>query len=104
MSGRRADRGPLPVILALAALGLGLLAPAPATAQRYHDDDVRRMMIEESLARFGAECPCPYSYAWNGRQCANNSAYMKRQGETPLCYPNDISQRDVILYRRQRGL
>ncbi len=97
MYARRADR-----CLALAALLL--LVAAPASAQRFHDDDVRRMMIEESLARFTAECPCPYSYAWNGRQCANNSAYMRRQGETPLCYPSDISQRDVIFYRRQRGL
>jgi len=81
-------------------------AAAPASAQRWHDDDIRKMMIEDSLARFGsADCPCPYSYAWNGAQCADKSLYSRRVAVSELwCYPADISPHMVFEYRRQRGL
>jgi hypothetical protein len=58
---------------------LTMLAAAPAAAQRYYsDEEVRRMIIDDSMRNF-PNCPCPYSYAWNGRQCAGDSAYS-RQG------------------------
>jgi hypothetical protein len=50
------------------------LAAAPAAAQRYYsDEDVHKMIIEDSMRNFPS-CPCLYSYAWNGKQCAGDSA------------------------------
>jgi hypothetical protein len=49
----------------------------PSVAQRYYsDEDVRKMIIEDSMRNYPT-CPCPYSYAWNGKQCAGDSAYSK---------------------------
>src|SRR5258708_21760816 len=74
---------------------------APAFAQRYYsDEDVRRMIIDDSMRNFPS-CPCPYSYAWNGKQCANDSAYSKLGRSGPLCYPADVSHQDVIYYRQR---
>lgn len=75
-----------------------------AVARRWDEDDVRRMIVEDSIARHGGDCPCPYSYAWNGRQCANDSAYMKRTPDAPYCYPQDVPPYEVYRYRRERGL
>ena len=81
-----------------------MLAADRAHAQRYHDDEIRRIIVQDSLARFGGDCPCPYSYAWNGRQCADNSAYMKRLPDAPYCYLQDVPAHEVARYRRDRGL
>ena len=97
----RARKVLLPIVVAAAAF-----AGPPVSAQRLHDEDIRRMIIEESLARFGSgDCPCPYSYAWNGAQCADKSLYSRRVAIPDLfCYPADIPPHLVFEYRRSRGL
>jgi hypothetical protein len=60
------------------------------------------MIVEDSLARFSGDCPCPYSYAWNGRQCADNSAYMKRVPGL-YCYPQDVPAHEIRLFRERNG-
>ncbi len=80
------------------------LATDDAIARRWDEDDIRRMIVEDSIARYGGDCPCPYSYAWNGKQCANDSAYMKRTADAPYCYPKDVPPYEVYRYRRERGL
>ena len=76
-------------------------AAGPAPAQRYYsDDEVRRMIIDDSMRAF-PNCPCPYSYAWNGKQCAGDSAYSKLGRSGPLCYPADVSHQDIIYYRQR---
>ena len=82
---------------------LTLVASAGSADARYHDDEIRKMIVEDSLARYSGDCPCPYSYAWNGRQCADNSAYMKRMPGL-YCYPQDVPPHEVERYRRDRGL
>jgi len=88
--------------VALAVAALGMLA-APALAGMA-DDEVRRMIINDSIARWNGDCPCPYSYAWNGQQCGNNSAYIKRVPGGPYCYPQDVPHGLIYQYRRDRAL
>ena len=78
------------------------LPSGAALAQRGSDDEARRIIVQDSIARWSGECPCPYSYAWNGRQCADNSAYMKRVPFAPYCYPQDVPAHEVYRYRRDR--
>jgi hypothetical protein len=87
----------LPALAALATLALW---SADAAAQRQSEDEVRRQIVQDSLARWQGECPCPYSYAWNGRQCADNSAYMKRVPNGPYCYPQDVPWHEINAWRR----
>ena len=80
------------------ALAIGA---TPAGAQRYYsDEDVRKMIIDDSMRNY-PNCPCPYSYAWNGKQCAGDSAYSKLGRSGPLCYPADVSHQDIIYYRQR---
>jgi hypothetical protein len=78
-----------------------LLWALPALAQRYSDEEIRKILIYEST-RTAGECPCPYSYAWNGRQCADNSQYSRTLGGArPLCYPNDVKYYMIRDYRER---
>ena len=72
------------------------------SAQRYSDEEIRQMIIRDSLSGFSArDCPCPYSYAWNGQLCADKSLYNQRTARRDIyCYPNDVSPRDIVEYRR----
>lgn len=73
----------------------------PAAAQR--DEDIRRLIVEDSLARFSGYCPCPYSYD-RGEQCAEKSVYSRRIDPNLYCYPADVHWRDVQAYRDRMGL
>jgi hypothetical protein len=84
-------------------LALAALAGTAEAQRRMNDDEARRIIIDESIRRWNGECPCPYSYAWNGKQCAENSAYMKRTPYAPYCYPQDVPSSVVYRYRMERG-
>ena len=85
----------------LIASSLGVAVP-DAAAQRWRDDEIRKILIDDSIARFGRECPCPYSLAWNGRQCADTSAYMKREPYL-YCYPQDVPYYEIQKFRQRNG-
>ena len=85
-----------------AALAAALLSAGPALAQS--DEDIRRILIQDSLARFQGYCPCPYSYD-RGQQCADKSVYSQPSGRTPYlyCYPQDVPYWEIVEYRRRVG-
>ncbi len=78
-----------------------LWAPS-AFAQRYTDEEIRRILMEDSI-RTAGECPCPYSYAWNGRQCGEKSQYNEASSrpDRPLCYPQDVTHYMIREYRER---
>ena len=82
---------------------LGLLLAVPAQAQRfYSDEEIRRILVEDSV-RTAGECPCPYSYAWNGRQCGEKSQYNEASSrpDRPYCYPQDVPHYMIREYRER---
>jgi hypothetical protein len=83
-------------------LALALLLAAPAFAQR--DEDIRNLVVQDSLARFQGYCPCPYSYD-RGQQCADKSVYSQPSGPPTglYCYPRDVPYWEVVEYRRRVG-
>jgi len=78
-----------------------LLVALPAAAQR--DEDIRRLIVEDSLARFSGYCPCPYSYD-RGEQCGEKSVYSLRTDPYLYCYPADVHWRDIQAYRERTGM
>jgi len=86
-------------------VGLALLLPLVASADsaRLSDKQIRQLLIEESIAAYDGNCPCPYSRARNGSRCGKRSAYDREGGEEPLCYERDVSDEMVTEYRRVQG-
>jgi hypothetical protein len=75
-------------------------APKERTAKKkLSDAQIRQLLIEESIAAYSGNCPCPYSTMKNGRSCGRRSAYSREGGESPLCYAKDVSAEMVQAYR-----
>jgi hypothetical protein len=83
----------------LVVIALLLLTPVSSQAQRLSDAEIRQQMIKESIASYSGNCPCPYNRASNGSSCGKRSAYSRPGGASPLCYPDDISQKMIDAYR-----
>jgi uncharacterized membrane protein len=85
-------------VAAAAALALGSLA-SPAAA-RQSDAQIRQEIVRESIAAYSGNCPCPYNVASNGSRCGGRSAYSRPGGESPKCFPSDVSAAEVAARRR----
>jgi hypothetical protein len=70
-----------------------------AQKKRLSDAQIRKILIEESIAAYSGNCPCPYSTMRNGRSCGRRSAYSRPGGEAPLCYAKDVTAEMVQAYR-----
>jgi hypothetical protein len=67
------------------------------------DAQIKQFLIDESIAAYSGNCPCPYNTARNGSRCGRRSAYSREGGEAPLCYPKDVSAEMVKQYRDQHA-
>ena len=81
---------------------------APATtentaASSLSDDEIRQILIDESIASYSGSCPCPDNRARNGSRCGARSAWSRPGGASPLCYGSDVTQEMIDQYRRQHG-
>lgn len=65
------------------------------------DAQIKQLLIDESIAAYSGNCPCPYNTDRRGRSCGLRSAYSREGGEAPLCYPKDVSAEMVKAYREQ---
>lgn len=91
-------------ILLAGLLGALLAIPAlPATGLSQTDEQVRQALIQQSIASYPGNCPCPYNTASNGSRCGKRSAYSKPGGHAPLCFPQDVTDKMVEDYRRANG-
>ena len=68
------------------------------------DNRIRSLLIDQSLASYSGNCPCPYNVDRAGRRCGKRSAYSKPGGASPLCYASDVSPRMVDEYRIKMGV
>ena len=88
--------------------GLGILVVlascAVAVDRSPSDDEVRQMIIRESVSTYPGPCPCPYHRARDGSRCGKRSAWSRPGGYAPLCYYSDISDETVKGYRQTYGL
>jgi hypothetical protein len=83
-----------------AACLAALLLALPAAAQS--DEEIRKAIVQDSLARFIGYCPCPYSYD-RGQQCADQSVYSRRADPWLRCYPQDVTWQEIRDYRDRMG-
>lgn len=88
----------LVIVLAWASL----LTPASEGAD-LSDSEVRLILIQQSLAAYRGNCPCPENVDRAGRRCGARSAYSKRGGQAPLCYPHDVTEDMIREFRGRVG-
>ncbi|MEO8467883.1 MAG: hypothetical protein ABI640_21385 [Gammaproteobacteria bacterium] len=66
------------------------------------DAEIRRLLVDKSIADYAGACPCPESVGKNGQKCGKNSAYSKPGTDNrPLCYPSNVSAGMIKRYREQ---
>ncbi len=78
-----------------------VLAAVSATAAvaAVSDAEIRRAIIQESIANYPGNCPCPYNVDRRGHSCGKRSAYSRPGGYSPICYPKDVTPAMVQQYR-----
>ncbi len=89
------------------ALVLAILlggAGTASTGQTATDDEIRQLIIQESIQSYPGSCPCPYNVTRNGRRCGRRSAYSRPGGYLPLCYPSDVTDDMVRQYRERHRI
>lgn len=77
----------------LAAQAVANAAPSQA------DQDIRKIIVSQSIQSYSGNCPCPYNFARNGSRCGGRSAYSRKGGASPLCYEIDVTDEAVRQYR-----
>src|SRR4051812_20433144 len=75
------------------------LAEKSQAKKRLSDAQIKKLLIDESIAAYDGNCPCPYNRARNGSRCGKRSAYNREGGAAPLCYPDDVTADMVQRYR-----
>lgn len=71
------------------------------TKRPLSDAQIKQLLIDESIAAYSGNCPCPYNTDRRGRSCGRRSAYSREGGEAPFCYAKDVSAEMVKAYREQ---
>ena len=71
----------------------------PCSQPQLTDAEIRRILINRSIASYSGSCPCPYNLDRAGRRCGGRSAYSRPGGASPLCYARDVSDQAVRAYR-----
>lgn len=91
-------------IILIALLALFCVFSLAAKEADLTDDAIIQLLIDNSIASYSGNCPCPYNAARNGSRCGKRSAYNRPGGAAPLCFKEDVSKAMVQAYRaRMKG-
>jgi hypothetical protein len=84
-------------------LGFAALAVFAAFPADLSDEQIRQILIQQSIQAYPGNCPCPYNLDRAGRHCGKRSAWSRPDGYAPLCYSSDITQKMIEKYRKEHG-
>jgi hypothetical protein len=79
-----------------------ILAVWAVPAQAATDEDIKKAIIQQSIASYPGNCPCPYNTDRAGRSCGRRSAYSRGGGHSPLCYDQDVTPAMVQQYKARK--
>ena len=73
----------------------------PQTLQHLSDNRVRQRIMQESQARYGGRCVCPYqTNDLNGRSCKGRHEVITTPPR-PICYPSLVTSEMVSEWRQR---
>jgi len=75
-------------------------AEAGAKTSRQTDDQIRQLIIQNSIASYPGTCACPFNSTRNGSSCGRRSAWSKQGGYAPICYKDEVSKEMVSEWRK----
>jgi hypothetical protein len=78
--------------------------PLVLLAEPSQDQQIIQNIINESIANYSGNCPCPYNKASNGSSCGRRSAYSKPGGYAPVCYAQDVTPAMISSYKHKHGI
>jgi len=78
--------------------------PLISFSEPTQDQQITQNIINESIANYSGNCPCPYNRASNGSSCGRRSAYSKVGGYAPVCYARDVTPAMVSTYKHKHGI
>lgn len=85
------------------AVSLFWLNVSEAKSIRQSDDQIRQLIIEDSIASYPGVCACPFNSARNGSSCGRRSAWSKQGGYAPVCYKKEVSKEMVDEWRKNNA-
>ena len=85
----------------VATLALLCAFSVSAKDTKIPDSAIVQLLIDNSIASYSGNCPCPYNAMRNGKSCGKRSAYSKPGGYAPLCYKEDVTKAMVQEYRQR---
>lgn len=81
------------------AMSLFWVGASEAKISNQSDDQIRQLIIEDSIASYPGVCACPFNAARNGSSCGRRSAWSKQGGYAPVCYKKEVSKEMVDDWR-----
>ncbi|WP_133745758.1 MULTISPECIES: hypothetical protein [Pantoea] len=88
------------LVMAMSLLWVGA---SEAKSARQTDDQIRQLIIEDSIASYPGVCACPFNTARNGSSCGRRSAWSKQGGYSPICYKKEVSKEMVDEWRKNKA-
>ncbi|MDU8362432.1 hypothetical protein [Pseudomonas syringae group sp. J309-1] len=85
----------------VAMLALLCAFSVSAKDSKIPDSAIVQLLIDDSIASYSGNCPCPYNAMRNGGSCGKRSAYSKPGGYAPLCYKEDVTKAMIQEYRER---
>ena len=90
----------VPAIFLSAVALLCFYSPAYAQPSR---DEIKQEIIDDSIAAYPGNCPCPYNSMRNGRSCGGRSAWSREGGYSPICYKKEVTEEMIKEWIEQRS-
>lgn len=86
-----------------AVFSLLWISTTEAKSSKQTDDQIRQLIIEDSIASYPGVCACPFNSARNGSSCGRRSAWSKQGGYAPVCYKKEVSREMVDEWRKSHA-
>lgn len=88
------------IVVSLAmAVTLFWAGATEARTTKQTDDQIRQLIIEDSIASYPGVCACPFNATRNGSSCGGRSAWSRQGGYAPVCYKKEVSKEMVQEWR-----
>ena len=87
------------VVSLVMAISIFWVGASEAKTSKQSYDQIRQLIIEDSIASYPGVCACPFNAARNGSSCGRRSAWSKQGGYAPVCYKKEVSKEMVDDWR-----